>query len=80
MSSPNDVVVVQIDFAQNVALLSQHKVQSDHFDKLQATVFIAFVVMGSEHKNYVIISYYLEYVRTGLYFLLQHLEKKSLHL
>ena len=58
------------DFAQTVALLSQHKVQSDHFDKPQTTVFTAFVVMSSEHKNYVIISYYLEYVRMKLYFLL----------
>ena len=69
MSSSNDVVVVQMDFAQNFALLSQHEVQSAHFDKPQVTVFTVFVVMGSEHKNFVIISDYLEYVRTRLHFL-----------
>ena len=69
MSSSNDVVVVQMDFAQNFALLSQHEVQSAHFDKPQVTFFTEFVVMGSEHKNFVIISDYLEHVRTRLHFL-----------
>ena len=69
MSSSKDVVVVQMDFAQNFALLSQHEVQSAHFDKPQVTVFTASVVMGSEHKNFVIISDYLEHVRTRLHFL-----------
>ena len=77
MSSLNDVAVVQMDFAQNFALLSQHEVQSAHFDKLQATVFTAFVVMGSEHKNFVIISDYLEHVRTRLYVFIQQLGKKA---
>ena len=69
MSSSNDVVVVQMDFAQNFALLSQHAVQSAHFDKPQVTIFTEFVVMGSEHKNFVIISDYLEHLRTRLCFL-----------
>ena len=69
MSSPNDVVVVQVNFAENFALLSQHEVQSAHFNKPQAMVFTAFVVMGSEHKNFVMISDYLEHVRTRLHFL-----------
>ena len=55
MSSSNDVVVVQMDFAQNFALLSQHEVQSAHCGKPQVAVFTVFVVMGSEHKNFVII-------------------------
>ena len=69
MSSSNDVVVVQMDFAQNFALLSQHEVQSAHFGKPQVTVFTAFVVMGSEHKNFVIISDYLKHISTRLHFL-----------
>ena len=69
MSSSNDVVVVQMDFAQNFALLSQHEVQSAYFDKPQVTVFTAFVVMDSEHKNFVILSNYLEHVKTRLHFL-----------
>ena len=68
MSSSNNVVVVQMDFAQNFALLAQHEIQSAHFDKPQVTVFTAFVVMGSEHKNFVMISDYLEHVRTSLHF------------
>ena len=59
-----------MDFAQNFGLTSQHEVQSAHFDKLQATVFTAFVVMGSEHKNFVIISNYLDHVRFDLHCLL----------
>ena len=76
MPSPNDVVVVQMDLS---ALLSQHEVQSAHFDKSQATIFTAFVVMGSEHKNFVIIIDYLEHVRTRLHFLF-NAEKNNLHL
>ena len=56
MSSSNDVVVMQMDFAQNFALLSQHEVQSADCGKPQVAVFTAFVVIGSEHKNFVIIS------------------------
>ena len=80
MSSPNDVVIVQMSFSQNFALLSQHEVQSAHFDKPQATVFIAFVVMDSEHKNFVIINDYLEHVRTRLHFFIQHLEEKKTYI
>ena len=56
-----------MDFAQNFALTSQHEVQAAHFDKPQVTVFTAFVVMGSEHKSFVIISDYLEHVRFDSY-------------
>ena len=81
MSSPSDIVVVKMNFAQNFALLSQHEVQLAHFDKPQATFFAALVAMGIEHKNFVIISDYLEHVRTRLHFFVQHLEKKKpLHL
>jgi hypothetical protein len=52
-----------MDFAQNFSLVSQHEVQSAHFDKPQVTVFTAFVLLGSEHKNFVIISDYLEHLR-----------------
>ena len=71
MSSPEDVVVVKMDFAQNqnFALLPQHEVQSAHINKPQAMIFTAFVVMGSEHKNFVIISDYLEHVRMRVHFL-----------
>ncbi|CAF4037043.1 unnamed protein product [Rotaria sp. Silwood1] len=48
-------------FAQNFALLSQREVQSAHFDKPQTTVFTALVVVGSEHRNFVIISDYVEH-------------------
>ena len=58
-----------MDFAQNCALLPQHEIQSAHFNKPQAMVFTAFVVMGSEHKNFVIISDYLEHVRMRIHFL-----------
>ena len=53
-----------MDFAQNFALSSQREVQSAHFDKLQATVFTTLVVIGSEHRNFVIISDYVEHVRS----------------
>ena len=49
--SPNHVVVVQIDIAQNFALSLQHVAQFAHFDKPQAIVFIA--LMRSEKRNFV---------------------------
>ncbi|CAF4886248.1 unnamed protein product, partial [Rotaria socialis] len=67
-SDPHDVVIVQMDFAQNFALISQHEVQSAHFDKPQATVLTIFVVLGSEHKSFVIISDYLEHDTKFVYF------------
>ncbi|CAF3909114.1 unnamed protein product [Rotaria magnacalcarata] len=60
--------IVQMDFAQNFALLSQRKVQSAHFDKPQATVFTALVVLGSEHRNFIIISDYVEHDTKCVYF------------
>ena len=36
-----------------------------HFDKPQVTVFTAFVVLGSNNKNFVIINDYLEHVSSS---------------
>ena len=63
ISNSSDAVVVLMDFAQNFALSSQREVQSAHFDKPQTTVFTALVVIGSERRNFVIISDYVEHVR-----------------
>ena len=57
------MISLQLDFAENFSLVSQHEVQSAHFDKPQVTVFTASVVLGSESKNLVVISDYLEHVR-----------------
>ena len=57
------MIILQLDFAQNFSLVSQHEVQSAHFDKPHVTVFTASVILGSESKNLVIISDYLEHVR-----------------
>ncbi len=64
ISDPNRMVVVQMDFVQNFSLILQREVQSAHFDKPQVTVFTASVMLGSESKNFVMISDYLEHVRS----------------
>ena len=51
-----------MDFAQNFSLVSQREIQSAHFDKPQVTIFTVIVILGSEQKNFALISDYLDHV------------------
>ncbi|CAF1550492.1 unnamed protein product [Adineta ricciae] len=72
-SDVNGMVLIQMDFAQNFSLTSQREVQSAHFDKPQVTLFTAFIVLGSVHKSYVIVSDYLEHDTKFVYAAQQYL-------
>jgi hypothetical protein len=72
-SSLTTFAVVQIDFAENFSFVVQKEVQSAHWNHKQATIFTVFIKVGSDHRNMVIISNYMDHDTTFVYCALQQI-------
>ena len=55
-SDQSDTVIVQMDFAENFDLTTQHAIQSVHWGQRQATIFIVHIKVGRIHYNLAIVS------------------------
>jgi hypothetical protein len=74
-SSLTSFAVAQIDFAENFSFVIQKEVQSAHWNQKQATVFTVFIKVGSDHRNMVIISNYMDHDTTFVYCALQQITR-----
>ena len=64
----NKKVLLQVDFSENVSLMSQNEIQSAHWANSQATVFTAHLWAGNNvSRGYVIVSDFLQHNKLSVH-------------
>ncbi|CAH0557348.1 unnamed protein product [Brassicogethes aeneus] len=72
----DEVLVVQIDFAENYSLVSQNEIQSAHWSHKQVTIFTCVVWTPQQTFSIAIISDYMGHDKYAVYVFLQEIFKK----